>query len=279
MLRPQNVQCMLNTEIFPSISGYLSVFSVPINVTATRTPCLSTLGTKLFIHALVMNAGVFHAVELRVSIAENSKCCFVVAISRACDIFVWRQVKSLERGWAGKSSKGSSSKSSGNGKSSKSSSSKSSGNGNGNSRKWQRLSVGVFCGVPVDAYVYRHTGLLIEHLNNDGTLTRRNFIHLTGSAGFFFQCNESFDRNPAMSRLFAGSVPVATIPASGSSDSCLRNAIWSTAINNASYDWNCQTWVGDALNSCVAAGLISSDEAELTIDGMTELVLQAPALT
>lgn len=114
---------------------------------------------------------------------------------------------------------------SGSGKSSKGSSSKSGGKENKKtSQRWQRLSVIVFRGDPIDAPQYRHTGLFIEHLKQDGTQTRQNSLHVVGSAGTFRR-DENIDRDPTGSELFAGSVPFATIPATGSSDSRLRNAI------------------------------------------------------
>ncbi|AEO71898.1 uncharacterized protein THITE_2124771 [Thermothielavioides terrestris NRRL 8126] len=161
------------------------------------------------------------------------------------------------------------------GKSSKSSSPKSDGKTVKETRqKFQRLSVIVFSGDPLDLPETRHTGLYIEHLNEDGSIIGRNFLHVTGSAGIF-QREESIERNPTGSELFTGSVHVATIVATGSSDRRLRNAIWATPVNNAEYDWNCQSWVGDALTSCVNAGLISTEQRDMAIDGMAELILQA----
>ncbi|KAJ9137731.1 hypothetical protein NKR23_g8982 [Pleurostoma richardsiae] len=136
------------------------------------------------------------------------------------------------------------------------------------SSKQASLSIFIFRGKPLDAYPYRHTGLFIEHPDQD-----RRFIHLIGFAGGFVR-DESRGRTPRCSDLFAGSVPIATIPASRLSD--LRSAIWTTAVNNAEHDWNCHNWVGDALQSCTKAGLISMSEADAALDGMAEILLQAP---
>ncbi|KAI3332794.1 hypothetical protein F4824DRAFT_282646 [Ustulina deusta] len=134
----------------------------------------------------------------------------------------------------------------------------------------QRLEVIVFSGSPVDAPQYRHTGLLIQDLAQDNTTLKRRFLHVTGSAGVF--AREEDSRNPRKSELFVGAVHLATIRASGSS---LRNAIWSTPVNNADLSWNCQNYVGDALESCAREGLISEEQIDYAIDGMVDLVQQA----
>ncbi|KAI0902919.1 hypothetical protein F4823DRAFT_620562 [Ustulina deusta] len=134
----------------------------------------------------------------------------------------------------------------------------------------QRLEVIVFSGSPVDAPQYRHTGLLIQDLAQDNTTLKRRFLHVTGSAGVF--AREEDSRNPRKSELFVGAVYLATIRASGSS---LRNAIWSMPVNNADRSWNCQNYVGDALESCAREGLISEEQIDYAIDGMVDLVQQA----
>jgi hypothetical protein len=146
---------------------------------------------------------------------------------------------------------------------------------NGITGERHRLSIIVFSGDPIDAPQYRHTGLLIQHLSQEGTVKGQRFLEVVGAAGFFSP-EETPDCDPMNDSLFVGMVVVATMPASGSSDSRLRAAIWSTTINNEEIDWNCQNWVGDALYSCTKAGLISKDETERAIDGMTDFILEAP---
>ena len=106
-------------------------------------------------------------------------------------------------------------------------------------------------------------------------MTRMNFLHVAASARDF-EREETVNRDPAGSDLYLGRTHVATIQATGSSDRRLRNAIWTTAVNNAEYDWNCQSWVGDALNSCVAGGLLSGSEVDAAIDQMAVILLEAP---
>ncbi|KAI1189407.1 hypothetical protein F5B17DRAFT_196680 [Nemania serpens] len=138
----------------------------------------------------------------------------------------------------------------------------------------QSLVIVVFRGDPIDAPEYRHTALLIKQPNQDGASTQHRVIEVIGTAGIY-ERGEDVVYDPRQSMTFVGSVPVATIPVTGPSDSRLRDVIWSTAIDNEDNSWNCQNWVGDALNLCIGYKLISSEESDRAIDGMVDLVLQA----
>ncbi|KAI1160376.1 hypothetical protein F5B18DRAFT_514000 [Nemania serpens] len=138
----------------------------------------------------------------------------------------------------------------------------------------QSLAIVVFRGDPIDAPQYRHTALLIEQPDQDGTSTQHRVIEVLGTAGIF-ERGEDVTYDPRQSTSFVGSVPVATIPAAGPSDSLLRDVIWSTVIDNEDISWNSQNWVGDALYLCTGYKLISSEESDRAIDGMVDLVLQA----
>ncbi|KAI1757381.1 hypothetical protein F4782DRAFT_127366 [Xylaria castorea] len=140
----------------------------------------------------------------------------------------------------------------------------------GKTCEWQRLEIIVFSGSPVDAPQYRHTGLLIQDLARDNTILNRRYLNVIGTAGLFER--EESSRNPKKSALFIGAVHVATIRARGLS---LRNAIWSTPVNNADRSWNCQNYVGDALECCTREGLISEGQMDYGIDGMVDFVHQA----
>ncbi|KAI0406626.1 hypothetical protein F4802DRAFT_87726 [Xylaria palmicola] len=144
----------------------------------------------------------------------------------------------------------------------------------GKTCKWQHLAVIVFRGDLIDAPQFRHTGLLIQHLDQDRSVLRQWYMHVKGAVGFFQR--EECDRDPTNSESFAGLVPVATIEVSGSRDNRLRDAIWCTPVSNGDCSWNCQNYVGDALYSCTRAGLISEDQTEKAIDGMTDIILEAP---
>lgn len=142
-------------------------------------------------------------------------------------------------------------------------------------QRWQSLSIIVFRAEPLDAYQFRHAGLLIDHQNQDGKVTRKNFLHITGSARIF-EREERVDQNPEDDDLFIARLHVATIPATGSFDRRLRNTIWATPVNNTDYDWGPQNWVGDALNWCAAVELLSQSDVDAGIDQMTDILLEAP---
>ncbi|KAI0198793.1 hypothetical protein F4808DRAFT_462375 [Astrocystis sublimbata] len=154
-----------------------------------------------------------------------------------------------------------------------------------------RLSIIVFTGDPVDAPQFRHTGLLIHTLSTStstsgSVILQERYLQVQGSAGFFAR-DESVDADPApaSSELFAGLVPVATIPVPATVKhkngiladmrSRLRKTIWDTPVNNSENAWNCQSWVGDALYGCVRKGLVGREEVERAIDGMVDLILLA----
>ncbi|KAI1196885.1 hypothetical protein F5X97DRAFT_303784 [Nemania serpens] len=138
----------------------------------------------------------------------------------------------------------------------------------------QSLVILVFRADPIDAPQYRHTALLIEQPDQDGSGTQNRVVEVIGTAGIF-ERSEEVICDPRQNTSFVGSVPVATIPVISPSDTRLRDVIWSTAIDNEDNSWNSQNWVGDALNLCVGYKLISSDESDRAIDGMVDLVLQA----
>ncbi|KAI0469407.1 hypothetical protein F4859DRAFT_488067 [Xylaria cf. heliscus] len=102
--------------------------------------------------------------------------------------------------------------------------------------EWHRLSIIIFSGDSIDAPQYRHTGLLIQYLSHEATIIQQRYLQVTGAAGFFSR-DETIEPDPTSSELFAGLVTVATIPIIGPSDSRLRDAIWSAAVNNDEADW------------------------------------------
>ncbi len=65
-------------------------------------------------------------------------------------------------------------------------------------QQWQRLCIAIFRGDPIDAYQFRHTGLLIQHLDQDGAVTSTKFLHVIGLPRDF-ERDESSARDPMSS--------------------------------------------------------------------------------
>lgn len=146
--------------------------------------------------------------------------------------------------------------------------------GTGQVQFLEKLSIAIFKGDPVDAYVYRHVGLYIRTFRNDA-LIKHNFIHVTGVAGSFLR-EESLGRNPLQSASRCGHVIVANIHPTSETDSRLRDTIYATPPVNTDRSWNCQHWVGDALQRCVNARLITSKQLEVATENMIDILLDAP---
>ncbi|KAL2376099.1 hypothetical protein RJ035_008117, partial [Blastomyces gilchristii] len=45
-------------------------------------------------------------------------------------------------------------------------------------------------------------------------------------------------------------------------------------VNNNLDDWNCQNWVGEALQRLVENNVISAEQISVALDGMVDLLLE-----
>lgn len=138
---------------------------------------------------------------------------------------------------------------------------------------WQNLSIAVFKGDPIDAYIYRHVGLYIQTFRGD-VLVKRQFLETSGATGSFVK-QDVPDCDPLQETGSCGHVQVATRPMTSEADSILRNTIWSTPLKNDDRSWNCQNWVGDALHRCVDAACLTRAQMEAALDGMVDILLEA----
>ncbi|KAH7412156.1 hypothetical protein DE146DRAFT_628146 [Phaeosphaeria sp. MPI-PUGE-AT-0046c] len=131
------------------------------------------------------------------------------------------------------------------------------------------LSVVIYIGQPLDYQKYRHTALCLRP-NNGGTCM---IIHTIGpNKRYVLETKDNYD--PTTSRRFAKEASVATLK-TPMSKSQLASIIYQTPIDNSSIEFNCQTWVGDALQRLATAGYITQDECDSGIDKMVDAVVEA----
>ncbi len=111
------------------------------------------------------------------------------------------------------------------------------------------LIIAVFVGDPLDYQKYRHTALYIQP-DNGGTPM---IAHIFG-ANMSYEFEASDDYDPSTSGNFAKEVSVGTLRTPMTKVQ-LALLISQTPIDNSSREFNCQTWVGDALQRLATAGL------------------------
>ncbi|RMD39712.1 hypothetical protein DV735_g5421, partial [Chaetothyriales sp. CBS 134920] len=131
------------------------------------------------------------------------------------------------------------------------------------------LCIVVFRGDPVDLQSTRHTALFV----NEGSQLYGDLVHVTGSSGFY-EFERKSEINPLTSRSFLNKIPVTPIANSPTKEQLLEE-IKKTRINNSTHAWNCQNWVGDALNRVAAKGWISSQSKSSAIDAMVDVIIDA----
>jgi hypothetical protein len=131
------------------------------------------------------------------------------------------------------------------------------------------LSIVVFVGEPLDYQKYRHTALCLRP-NNGGTSM---IIHIIGpNMSYVLQTRDNYD--PSTSRNFAKEVSAGTLR-TPMAKTQLASLIYQTPIDNSSREFNCQTWVGDALQRLATAGYITQKDCDGGIDRMVEATMEA----
>ncbi|EEH41496.1 hypothetical protein PAAG_03059 [Paracoccidioides lutzii Pb01] len=134
-----------------------------------------------------------------------------------------------------------------------------------------RVWILVYAGDPVDLCKYRHASLFIrfgDELPDCGTL-----FHITG-AQRSFQFEEQPGYNPLKSSKLRNMVEVGDISAQVSN---VRFILATTRVRNGieDADWNCQNWVGDALQKFVEQRWLRAEQRDVAIDHMVQTCLQA----
>lgn len=128
----------------------------------------------------------------------------------------------------------------------------------------------VFVGEPLDYTKYRHTALFFEFPNGSTCA-----MHIEGAHGFFeFQSLDNY--RPEQSRRLAKKLPVAVLQ-DDIDEASIRGVISRTPVKNRPLDadWNCQSWVADALTRMVNNGYLNVSQRASAIDQMTDVCLEA----
>lgn len=134
----------------------------------------------------------------------------------------------------------------------------------------QKLTINIFAGDPIDLQTTRHTGFLLEY--SDGA---HLVIHVMGSYAFF-QLEEIWNGpKPVHADGLIRGVTVGTWRTSEDDKHDLLAVIRNTPINNAERGWNCQNWIGDALQMLEAEGLLSHGAVQAAGDAMVDTILEA----
>lgn len=132
------------------------------------------------------------------------------------------------------------------------------------------ISILVFVGEPLDFTKYRHTALFFEFPGGSTCA-----MHIEGAPGFFeFQPLD--DYRPEQSRRLAKKIPVAVLQ-DYIGEASIRGVVSRTPVKNgpADADWNCQSWVADALSRMVRSGYLNASQRASAIDQMTDVCLEA----
>jgi len=80
--------------------------------------------------------------------------------------------------------------------------------------------------------------------------------------------------DPRRSRSIAKEIAVATLR-TPMTKAQVAYLIYKTPIDNSSQEFNCQTWVGEALQRLATAGYITQDDCDNGIDGMVKATMEA----
>lgn len=132
-----------------------------------------------------------------------------------------------------------------------------------------KVHICVYVGEPVDSTEYRHTALFLEYADGSKCL-----LHIVGPPGEFkFEPVERYD--PASSQKLARQIPVVEVPDSLIASS-LRGLMSRTPMRNEREyaDWNCHSWVSDALTRMVSNGYLTASQRLSAIDVMATVLLE-----
>ncbi|KAK2806269.1 hypothetical protein FQN51_007310 [Onygenales sp. PD_10] len=141
------------------------------------------------------------------------------------------------------------------------------------------MSVALPASTAITILVWRKTdGLDYKKSRHTGLLLRKNqeiqggLVHATNTDGPF-RVEADYGYNPLTSNSLAGAAQVGVI---NKHVDVVMAIVQHTPVRNDLDEWNCQNWVGDALQRLVGFGWITAEQRMDGIDGMADLLAQAP---
>lgn len=131
------------------------------------------------------------------------------------------------------------------------------------------LSIAVYKGEPLDWQKYRHTALCLRPANANTPM----IIHATGPKGeYVLETKDNYD--PTRSTRLAKEVRVGSLR-TPMTKAQLAALLYQTPIKNRDREFDCQKWVGDALQRLATAGYILQKDCDSGIDRMVEATMEA----
>ncbi|KXT00466.1 hypothetical protein AC578_1941 [Pseudocercospora eumusae] len=133
------------------------------------------------------------------------------------------------------------------------------------------INIIVYKGSPLDYTQYRHTALWLRFADGSPSL----LAHIIGPlGGFIFEWKQS--SKPWETQRYAKTVDVGCLTVAATPTQTVQ-ALQSTPIKNRDREFNCQTWVENALKRLKDAGFLSEEAYSKGVDGMVEAIAEAEA--
>lgn len=136
-------------------------------------------------------------------------------------------------------------------------------------RQKYRVYIAVHRGDPVDFQKFRHTALWFLPVDSGSS----HYCHVRGSTGDFSYEKRS-DYNPTKTQTFAKLIDVGTTKTSMTSSE-LTNHVKDTPVKNRDWEFNCHTWVDNAVQRMYRAGYLTKEEYEEGRDAMIDATMEA----
>ena len=131
------------------------------------------------------------------------------------------------------------------------------------------ISIIIYKGSPLDYPQYRHTAIWLRFEDGSPSL----LVHVVGpSGGFEFESKRSSD--PSESQRFAKRIDIGYLTIDMTPAQIVQ-VLQRVPINNRDREFNCQTWVEDALSRFKHARGLSTELYDRGVNGMVDAIDEA----